>query len=186
MGRARLAIQIPEDRYRDRRRTYADHSLLAQILSRNRVSSPNPLLSLPNHRQSQSSNTTPIPSMSSPLSLRSHYQTPTPHPTPPHLSTSRTQLTFQNPSHSWIPTLPTHFLSASFTVLDHHHESPSPIYRKPWNEDNLMGMEAFSDVIPDEAERKLFRGMHRRCVQDVARGWWGGGEIVVVVGRREG
>ena len=59
-----------------------------------------------------------------------------------------------------------------------------PMYRKPWNEDNLIGMEAFGEVIPDEGEKKWFRAMHRRCADAVARGWFVGFEIVVVVGRK--
>ncbi|KAL8784507.1 MAG: hypothetical protein Q9195_009017 [Heterodermia aff. obscurata] len=89
--------------------------------------------------------------------------------------------------HKWFneADLPTHFTSASLNVLAHQHENPLPMYRKPWNEDNLIGMQAFGHKIADQGEREWFRRMHRRCVEEVARGWYNAGfEIVVVVGRK--
>lgn len=70
-------------------------------------------------------------------------------------------------------------------VKAHVHEPPLPIYRKPWMEDNLIGMAAVGDSIPDEDEKAWYKEMHRRCAIEIAKGWYVDFELVVCVGRSE-
>lgn len=69
-------------------------------------------------------------------------------------------------------------------MLAHQHETPLPVYRKPYNEDNLIGTKAVGEKITDPGQKEWFQGMLRQCVEEVARGWWVDFEIVIVVGRK--
>ena len=70
-------------------------------------------------------------------------------------------------------------------MLAHQHESPLPIYRKPWNEDHLIGTAAIGDMIADARERKWFKELHARCATECAKGWFVDWELVAVVGRKK-
>lgn len=59
------------------------------------------------------------------------------------------------------------------------------MYRKPWNEANLLGLEAFSDNIPDKEEKAWFKELHARCATDAAKGWYVDFELHIIVGRKE-
>ena len=93
-------------------------------------------------------------------------------------------LLFYSDFRRWITCLPKHFKSAGLEVLEHIHESPLPIYRKPWNEDNLIGNEAFSNSIADPEKQAWFKDMHARCATEAAKGWYVDWELHIVVGRK--
>ena len=70
-------------------------------------------------------------------------------------------------------------------VVAYEHQSPLPIYRKPWNEDHLIGTSAFGDNIPDEREREWFKDIHARAATDCAKGWYIDWELIVCAARKE-
>ncbi|KAL8787507.1 MAG: hypothetical protein Q9213_002165 [Squamulea squamosa] len=85
---------------------------------------------------------------------------------------------------SWINNLPSHFQQAGLKILAHVAEPPLPIYRKPWNEDNLMGWAPIADRIEDEEERSWFRDLHAKAATDAAKGWYVNWKLIVCVGRK--
>ncbi|KAI4187442.1 MAG: hypothetical protein L6R41_002821 [Letrouitia leprolyta] len=88
------------------------------------------------------------------------------------------------PKTSWINNLPSYFFQAGLEVLAHTVESPLPVYRKPWNDDNLMGTASVGDRIEDETEREWYKDIHARAAIDAARGWYVNWELVTCVGRK--
>ncbi|KAI4166893.1 MAG: hypothetical protein LQ343_007658 [Gyalolechia ehrenbergii] len=85
---------------------------------------------------------------------------------------------------SWINDLPSHFQQAGLKVLAHVAESPLPIYRKPWNDDNMMGWAPIADRIEDEEERAWFKDLHAKAATNAAKGWYVNWELIVCVGRK--
>lgn len=70
-------------------------------------------------------------------------------------------------------------------VIAYERQSPLPIYRKPWNEDHLMGTAAFGDHLSDERERKWFKDVHVRAATDCAKGWYIDWELIICAARKE-
>ena len=58
------------------------------------------------------------------------------------------------------------------------------MYRKPWNEDNLIGIGAFGEKLKDEEEKKWFFEQHARAAAEAATGWYVDWELVMCVGQK--
>ena len=84
---------------------------------------------------------------------------------------------------SWITNLPTYFSASNLTVLSHEAHSLLPIYRKAWNDDNLIGTYAAVDRIKDDAEREKMKEIHAKAAAEAANGWWVDWKLIVCVGR---
>ena len=85
---------------------------------------------------------------------------------------------------SWINNIPTHFKQAGLEIISYDSQPPLPIYRKPWNEDNMMGWAPIADRIEDEKEREWFKELHAQAVTNAAKGWYVDWELIVCVGRK--
>lgn len=85
---------------------------------------------------------------------------------------------------SWINEIPEHFKKSGLSVVAYDTHTPLPIYRKPWNEDNLIGWWAAGERIPDEKERKWFQELHAKAATNAAKGWYVDWELIVCVGRK--
>ena len=147
------------------------------MLQRNRVSTPLFPFAPPRAKNAATFSLTPKPHDLVYLPLSS-LPTPSSHPKPSFL------LFFSSDSRRWITCLPKHFESAGLEVLEHIHESPLPIYRKPWSEDNLLGCAEFSNSIADPEKQAWFKEVHAQCVTEVSKGWYVDWELHVVVGRK--
>ena len=65
------------------------------------------------------------------------------------------------------------------------HESPLPVYRKPWNEDNLIGWEALgSSLIKKPEDKKWFVDEHKKAAHLAAEGRYVDWELHVAVGQK--
>ena len=85
---------------------------------------------------------------------------------------------------SWINNIPAHFSKAGLSICHSHSEAPLPLYRKPWNEDNLLGWAALGDAIKDDKDRAWFKDMHLQAATNASKGWYVDWELVVCTGRK--
>ena len=95
-------------------------------------------------------------------------------------------LSAKNLVNSWINSLPQHFQRAGLSVVASDAQSPLPEYRKPWNEDNLIGIGSFGEKLSDPEEKAWFLENHARAATEAAKGWYVDWELVVCVGRKDG
>lgn len=76
-------------------------------------------------------------------------------------------------------------MAAGLSVRASDHEPPLPVYRKPWNEDNIIGWEALAgSLIEDPDEKTWFMDEHKKAADAAARGWYINWELRVVVGQK--
>ena len=87
-------------------------------------------------------------------------------------------------STSWINNLPKYFEGAGVSVLSCEGTEPLPIYRKPWNEDTLLGWAELGNSIKDDEARDWHSKLHAEAAAEASKGWWGNMELVVCVGQK--
>ena len=93
------------------------------------------------------------------------------------------QLTNTRHPNRWINSLPTLFQHSGLEVLDHVTQAPLPIYRKPWNEDCLIGWAAIGDMIQSQQDRDWYRERLAEAAENAKNGWYVDWELVVCVGK---
>ncbi len=64
-------------------------------------------------------------------------------------------------------------------------ETPLPVYRKPWNEDCLMGWAAVGDRIKEREEKEWYKERLAEAAENARKGWFVEWELVVCVGRKD-
>ena len=84
----------------------------------------------------------------------------------------------------WINDIPTYFQQSGLHVVNYISQPPLPLYRKPWTEDFLLAYAEVADSLEDEEDRRWFKEMHARTVQDAANGWHLDWELITCVGRK--
>ena len=94
------------------------------------------------------------------------------------------KLTICRPSDRWINSLPNLFEQCDLKVLDHVTQAPLPMYRKPWNEDCLIGWAAIGDRIRDENEKQWYKERLAEAANNAKRGWYVDWELVVCVAKK--
>ena len=62
-------------------------------------------------------------------------------------------------------------------------QAPLPIYRKPWNEDCLIGWAAIGDKINDQEEKDWYRERLAEAAENANKGWIVEWELIICVGR---
>ena len=62
-------------------------------------------------------------------------------------------------------------------------QAPLPIYRKPWNEDCLIGWAAIGDKIKDQEEKDWYRERLAEAAENANKGWFVEWELIICVGR---
>lgn len=86
----------------------------------------------------------------------------------------------------WINSLPAQFEQCGLEVLDYVTQAPLPVYRKPWNEDCLIGWAAIGDLIKNQEDKKWYRERLAEAAENAKKGWYVDWELVVCVGRKDG
>ena len=86
-------------------------------------------------------------------------------------------------SDRWVTSLPNLFEECGLTVLDHVTQAPLPIYRKPWNEDCLIGWAAIGDKIQNLTEKQWYKERLAEAADNARRGWYVDWELVVCVAK---
>ena len=76
------------------------------------------------------------------------------------------------------------FQQCGLEVLDHVAQAPLPIYRKPWNEDCLIGWAAIGDMIESQGDKDWYRERLTEAAQNAKNGWYVDWELVVCVGKK--
>ena len=84
----------------------------------------------------------------------------------------------------WVNSLPSHFKQCGLEILDHVTQAPLPIYRKPWNEDCLIGWAAIGERIRNKEEKQWYRERLAEAAENAKNGWYVNWELVVCVGRK--
>ena len=87
-------------------------------------------------------------------------------------------------NHRWINSLPTHFQQCGLEVLDHVAQAPLPPYRKPWNEDCLIGWAAIGDMVKNPNEKLWYKERLAEAAENAKKGWYVDWELVICVGRK--
>ncbi|KAL9065489.1 MAG: hypothetical protein Q9161_008194 [Pseudevernia consocians] len=88
------------------------------------------------------------------------------------------------PRNKWINSLPTHFQQCGLEVLDHVAQAPLPPYRKPWNEDCLIGWAAIGDMVKNPNEKLWYKERLAEAAENAKKGWYVDWELVICVGRK--
>lgn len=83
----------------------------------------------------------------------------------------------------WITCLPTHFKECGLEILDYEAQPPLPIYRKPWNEDCLIGWAAIGDMIKSQAEKDWYKAHLAAAARNAKNGWYVDWDLIICVGR---
>ena len=83
----------------------------------------------------------------------------------------------------WINSLPVLFQQCGLEVLDHVTQTPLPIYRKPWNEDFLIGWAAIGDMIESQEEKQWYKERLAEAAENAKKGWYVDWELVICVGK---
>lgn len=84
----------------------------------------------------------------------------------------------------WVNSLPSHFKQCGLEILDHVTQAPLPVYRKPWNEDCLIGWAAIGERIRNEEEKQWYKERLAEAAENAKNGWYVDWELVVCVGRK--
>ena len=87
-------------------------------------------------------------------------------------------------NHRWINSLPTHFQHCNLEILDHVAQTPLPHYRKPWNEDCLIGWAAIGDMIKDPKKKLWYKERLAEAAANAKKGWYVDWELVICVGKK--
>ena len=99
------------------------------------------------------------------------------------VTASRLELIKYN-NHRWINSLSTHFQHCDLEILDHVAQAPLPPYRKPWNEDCLIGWAAIGDMIKDPNKKLWYKERLAEAAANAKKGWYVDWELVICVGRK--
>lgn len=97
---------------------------------------------------------------------------------------STVRITSNHSLHRWITSLPSHFQQCDLQVLDYVAQPPLPIYRKPWNEDCLIGWAAVGDRIKNQEEKGWYRERLAEAAENAKKGWYVDWDLIVCVGRK--
>lgn len=62
-------------------------------------------------------------------------------------------------------------------------QAPLQLYRKPWNEDCLIGWVAIGDKINDQEEKDWYRERLAEAAENASKGWFVEWELIICVGR---
>ena len=83
----------------------------------------------------------------------------------------------------WINSLPVLFQQCGLEVLDHVTQTPLPIYRKPWNEDCLIGWAAIGDMIESQEEKNWYKELLAEAAENAKKGWYVDWELVICIAK---
>lgn len=84
----------------------------------------------------------------------------------------------------WVNSPPSHFKQCGLEILHHVTQVPLPVYRKPWNEDCLIGWAAIGERIRNEVEKQWYKERLAEAAENAKNGWYVDWELVVCVGRK--
>lgn len=63
-------------------------------------------------------------------------------------------------------------------------QAPLAMYRKPWNEDCLIGWAAIGDMIKSQEDKDRYRERLAEAAQNAKNGWYVDWELVFCVGKK--